>query len=535
MMPKTRELLDKFLDERDGAREKVGYERGDEVSYPVIHNLYLNYQKEWYDYANAARLENFAEQNQMLAKYNPDWKRACYGPFPPYGASMRSYKLTETMGSPSDERLSQIVFTGFCQFEDYPHTCAYQTYRGVFSAGTILLHTPDLRIYPEQYTGGGGGCTDGHVKYANPPFGRRVFPKYFHTTHARDYVYNAACKTDNGYRFWDTYGFMKRDIPMHEHEQFVRDWKYVLAHKPKKLHKSALIVAEVPDDEFVYDMEFVTNYGQHFFYNRSEEGIAYAYQVSRELGLPCGAFARWNTLLSVTEEEVDTIVLPSLRGVDERVKAKIRRLYEKGVNLIAVSYVDGLEDIFGVKSAPQTVVIRNLSNGEKTESCYPFKDDALYESDGAKVLMSASSVPAIFQKGNAVLVNFPICSMGRTYFRQSANLGRITNSELLKEIFGGVLCQFSAQLIRGEKECGVTLFEDEKGDTLNTVIDYSNYEVIRQEIAEEKTIVINDSGYADAVCVDGKPLRRLIKNGTLSGVVVSLRAHESAIIKLIKK
>jgi hypothetical protein len=228
-------------------------------------------------------------------------------------------------------------------------------------------------------------------------------------------------------------------------------------------------------------------------------------------------------------------VLPSLRGASEQVLAKIRDLYAKGVNLLAVSYVDGLEDLFGVKYAPQSVVIRELISGNVNEPCYPFKDDALYESDGARVLMTASGVPAIFRNGNTALVNFPICSMGRTYFRQSANLGRITNSELLKELFGGVLCQFSSQFVRAEKDCGVTLFEDEHGNSMLAVIDYSNYDTARQEIGEEKTIEINVGSYADAVCVDGKRMRRLIQNGTLCGVVVTLRPHESALIKLIKK
>lgn len=535
LMPKMRALLDKFLDERDGAREVVGYERDGVVSYPVINNLYLHYQKEWYDYANAARLQNFAEQNEMLGKYNPNWKRACYGPYPVYGASMRSYKLIETMGSPYDDRLSDTVFTGFCQYEDYPHSCAYQTYRGAFGAGTIILHAPKLRLYPEQYTGGGGGCTDGHVKFANPPFGKRVFPKHFHTTHAREYVYNTACKTEEGYRYWSSYGFMKRDIPAAEHEQFVKDWKYVLQHKPQKQKKGMLMVAEFPDADNVYDMQFVPNHGQHFFYNRSEEGVAYAYQISREFGLPCGAFSKWETLLTITAEDVDVLVLPSLQGVSADVLQKIRNLHEQGVRLIATSRVDGLEDLFGVRYSPTEVTIRTLEAEGKVENCYPFLDTALYASAGAKVVMTASEVPAIFVNGNTALVNIPVCSMGRTYFRQSANLGRITNSELLKETFGALLCNFSSPLAKAEQDVGITLFEDENGNDMLLVVDYSNYDSARQESVEEKYVQLNVNTYASAKCVDKKPLRQLQEAGTLRGLTVGLKPHESALIRLIKK
>ena len=71
-------------------------------------------------------------------------------------------------------------------------------------------------------------------------------------------------------------------------------------------------------------------------------------------------------------------------------------------------------------------------------------------------------------------------------------------------------------------------------NTLILAIDYSEHDDAKIYMATEKTVYLNKKTYRDAQCLDGKPLRRLIsKDGTLDGVVVTLRRHESALIRLI--
>ncbi|MBQ7983019.1 MAG: hypothetical protein IJ302_05590, partial [Clostridia bacterium] len=128
-MPKTVALLNEFLDSMDGAREKVGYVRGERVRDCHIAALHKYYQNDWYTLLQSRVTACFAEQNKAFGAVNPGFKRACYGPFNVYVAHMRTSKLSEATGLASDNTLSDVIYTGFAQFEDYPYSCAYQTYR----------------------------------------------------------------------------------------------------------------------------------------------------------------------------------------------------------------------------------------------------------------------------------------------------------------------------------------------------------------------------------------------------------------------
>ena len=176
-----------------------------------------------FDVAAKAGYVGFSRQNELFRSYNPNFKRACYGPFNVYTSTMRTYKESEMYGFETGDTLSDAIYTGFAQFEDYPASCAYQTYRGAFGAGTTLTNAPRLTIYPEQYTTSRGGIIDGAVYFAHPPIGAYRVPLWFNTTHAREYVYNTPTKPPDGFRYWGTYGFMNADFSPEETEAFVRD------------------------------------------------------------------------------------------------------------------------------------------------------------------------------------------------------------------------------------------------------------------------------------------------------------------------
>ena len=534
-MPELRNLLDKFLDEREdeGAREKVGFVRGGEMTQDALDNLYKYYQHEWYDYAGAAISKCFREQNKTFSEINPTWKRAHYGPINIYATMLRSYPLARTYGFDVSDFLSNELFTGFCQFEDYPASCAYQTLRGPFGVGTFLAKFPRLVIYPEQYKSGIGGCIDGHVKHANPPLGKYDMPLWFNTTLSRDYVYNAAVKTKDGYRFWNTYGFMHSDHPEQQDEVFIKDWKYVLRHKPLSMHKSPVFFAEFPEEEDLYETEFVPDNLQHAVYNPSEEGIAHLYETSRLFGLPMGAYAAWDALDTLTKDDTDLIILPTTKGLSKERLDKLRALYAEGVSLFATSLVDGLEDIFGVEYAPEKKRIYTLETDGCVEDVYPFTETFNYKSAGASVRMSASGNPVYFVNGRAALLNLPAYSVGRIHFKEHAYLGRATNSDLYYEATARLLRELSSPLATADCKCGITLFKDECGNDILLTIDYSRHDQSELNKEREYTVTLN-ADYTDCVCLDGKPIRKLVSDsGRLDGIVVTLRQHESALIKLV--
>ena len=530
-MPKTVELLNEFLDTTEGARELVGYTRGGRVTDDHIAALHKYYQNAWYELLQSRVAACFAEQNETFTAINPKFKRACYGPFNVYVSHMRTSNLSESTGLASDDRLSDVIYTGFAQFEDYPYSCAYQTYRGAFGAGATLVNSPRLAIYPEQYKSARGGCIDGAVYYANPPIGAYVMPDWFNTSLTREYVYNTARKTEDGFAYWNTYGFMKSDLSDAEMDPFVRDWKYVLRHQPKRPYRSAVYVCQFDPEDNSFDGAYP---GWRTPFNRSEEGVGYLYEVSRLAGLPSGFYASWETLLTVTAEDTDVVVLPSTRGVGEEVIAHIRALYEAGVSLIAVGRVDGLEDLFGVRYAPREVHFCGIDANGEHEAVYPFREPARYDACDAEVLMTADGTPVLYRRDRALLYNISPAAVGRAYFYADCQNARSSISPLLRRTSIALMRELSAPTaVCTTENCGVTLFEDTNGSTMLLVIDYSAHDQAKRNTVSEKTVMLTGIDMHGAAAVDGRPLRRLIgESGRLDGITVTLHPHESALIRL---
>ena len=81
---------------------------------------------------------------------------------------------------------------------------------------------------------------------------------------------------------------------------------------------------------------------------------------------------------------------------------------------------------------------------------------------------------------------------------------------------------------------GITMLKDVSGNTILVAIDYSRHDQSELELERESVIRFNEGEYTDAESVTGIPMRKLIsKSGRLDGIVITLRQHESAIIKLI--
>ncbi|MEA4888971.1 MAG: hypothetical protein VB070_05870 [Clostridiaceae bacterium] len=537
-------IVARFLDERPDIREQVGFHDGEAFTRQHLERLLKCAMNEWHAWANRYFLECFRRQNRYFTERNPKFKRASYGPYSVYGIPMHTNHFIDHFGFPQGRPLAEDVFTGFCQFEDYPCSCAYQTYRGAFSAATILLHNPGLAIYPEQYTTSEGGCLDGLVKFAAPPLGAYKVPLWFNTTHAREYVYNTAYRDAEGYHYLDQYGFMQRDLKPQDLEYFVRHWKTVLDHKPERPLRTTCFVAECdPADDRVEDWAKDKIGYQHIF-NVSDSGLGFIYEVSRMCGLPCGFMANWDAVTTLTADDCDLIVLPSTASAPPEAIAQIRRLYKAGVSLFAVSSVDGLEDIFKVKPARRTVPVSTITdkNGG-IEYILPLEAEFNYTTDCGEVPIYAGKEPVLIKNGRAVLLNAAPSYIGRNYNLELSHLGGFeSTSRLLRNVCAGILRQISSPLAwtdtaHGETCTGLSLFRDKQGREILLSIDYSDHDPdsVDNRITETTVFFGRNNWHAIKCCenTDTEQASPLIENGVLRGVMFRLRMHESCIIELV--
>ena len=81
---------------------------------------------------------------------------------------------------------------------------------------------------------------------------------------------------------------------------------------------------------------------------------------------------------------------------------------------------------------------------------------------------------------------------------------------------------------------GITMLKDTSDNTILLAIDYSRHDQSELSLARESVIKFNEGEYTDAESITGIPMRKLISgSGRLDGIVLTLRQHESAIVKLI--
>lgn len=548
--PVFREYLHEFMDLHPEFAEKITYKKNSnsefkaapifdesgrtpvykDFTYENLDNLMKVCHEEWMEFALLKLLQNFREQNDEIKKLNPDFKRSAYGPFNQYVNPTLSYHTVKAMGNLPYESLAEDVYTGFAVFEDYPGSCAYQTYRGAFAVMTILLHCPNLKLYPEQYKGGSGGCIDGAVKFAHAPMGKNNPPLYFNTTHAFEFVYNTPRKTEDGYFYWTSYGFHRPDFLPDMMNKLVRDWGTVNRIKPEKPMKTTAMITEYTDAEDIYDGSIINYHGHTNIYNRSEEGHGYIYECLREAGLNAPFAMKFDTLDCLSSDECDILVIPTVKEASDKAVDRIRKLYESGVSLFAVSDIDGLEDIFGVKKAEKTVNIDTLVRSDGAEEgIYP--NDALfkYEADGADVILSTDNgMPVLLRHGNAVLLNASISTLGHECSVASPGKSRKNVSLLLRDTVKTVLREIANPLAVG-KNVGVTLFEDKNGGKHMLCIDYSLYDNNRKKV---KTAVVKLGAKVKEISCDRKHYSILDDEGYISELRFPIRFHEAVMFDI---
>lgn len=490
---------------------------------------------QWYDYCTKLKAQKHEKATRILRELNPKIKRAGYGPFNQYASATGSYHSATALTRKPDNSMADEQ-DGFFVYEDYPFACNYQTYRGTFCLATTLLHSPQTVLYPEQYKGGDskkglGGCIDGAVKFAHAPMGAYRTLPYQLSTHAFEFVFNTAQRVSGGYRYWNTYGFHRPDYPHAKWDRVVKDWKYVLDYKPMRPFKTHGYLAEYTIQEDIFDTEVESMHAILGIKNRSEDSHGYLHDCSREGGLNAGFAIRFETLKELESTECDMLYIPTLKGVEPEVAAQLRRLYEQGVGLVAVSDVDGLEDIFGVVRRNRKATVDTLEVGEDMEYIYPLETEFYYDSADAQVLATANGEPLVLCKGRAMLINAPLTDIGYECYEGFNGKVKKNVSPLLKESMIRFLRNLVQPCVLGLERLGPTLFETEKGDTVLMAIDYSPMDNIDRE-ARPVTVELNQKGFQNTVS-DRNVMILRDENGDICRLRFNILPQETVFIKLL--
>lgn len=484
--PGVKSIIDEFFKENPSYLNKTVYNIGDEkITDEVFADIKRVCDKELTEYINARTETLVVERNRKIKELNPNAKRSIYGPLPPYNFPTITYHSLKYFGFPQNDCLTDEYYSGFSVFEDYPFSCSYQTYRGPFAAMTILVNQPSFTLYPELYTGSKGGCIDGAVKNAHAPMGDYDCPPYQNSTLAFEYVYNTAYKTSEGFAYWNTYGFHRGLDTCEYINEFVKNWHNVSEHKPVRPLKSiAYIVDYDGDDEAIF--------GGFNYYNQSEGGQTVVYECARESGVPSGFGLKFEALSTLTENDCDVLVIPSLAKADEKYIAEIRRLYNAGINLIAVSNIGGLEDIFGVEKAPLSETVRKIEYEGETEFVYNTEANFAYvpTSNSVVTVTANDGIPVIITTKRTAIVNTALLSLGSS---DNSKIGVIKGTfivgDLIRKAITENIIRLSSPKAFGEN-VGITLFEDEHGNRMLLAINYTPFDN-REHGVKEAIVKIN--------------------------------------------
>ncbi len=526
-------VLEAFMEENPEIAEKIGYTVGCcDFTFEHYVALCKEHLNEWCEYQNQNALELVKKQNEELRKINPNFRRSIYGPLALYYAPTLSYHTVKN-NMMTVKHLEDTVYTGFAILEDYPYSCSYQTYRGAFFMMTLLLHCPDVVVYPEQYKECGGGCIDGAVKFAHAPMGEFDMEVYYNTTLTYEYVFNTPYRLPQGFRYWETYGFHRPDFTNEAMNRLVLDWKAVIKNKPLKPLRTMAFLSEFDDAENSFEIRCSNNNSfKTYINNRSEMGEAILFECSRMCGVPNGFAVGFDALGEMKADECDVLVIPSMKNVSAETKTEIRRLYNEGVNLIAVSDVEGLEDIFGV----------TLNKRDRTINCVLYEGNSEFIREGNAELLynpmpdsfvcmtSDENDPLIICTERTAVINAEVIAMGAD---DSTHLGGVTThfivGELVRKALSDVVLKLSQPVVQG-KNVSVTAFETVDNRIMILAIDYSAFD--NRELKEKMVSVeINLNNIKDVVS-DAEFFAGRI-DGCVKEIMFDIKPHEAKFFELI--
>ena len=365
----------------------------------------------WEEYLDQYCIDQEKWMRETLARIrtvNPEALLALYGPFAIYASACKGPDVTKLHGNTTTG--PDVV--GFWQFEDYPIACGYAIERGSFCLTACVMNMPEgSRIYPEIYSVNRlkRGCPDGAVFYAHPPFGDfSEAPDSEGKTFARrvlNYVYGSAYYKNGKFSYWKERGFQCCNFPEAWFDSLLKIWGFVLDHEPERPLRSFGYVS--PNSSLKKTpISFIHNQGGRLVVRRTgtEDG-PYLFEEAVEASSGNGFQLMEEEILSLTADQVHTLVLPPLGGMDPEIIAKIRSLHSEGVNLLCFENAGTLEDLFGIRdTGVKRTITRITPTGSFCKNMSEYCDDerctGTYEATTAEVLLQAE-IPVLTRKKNA--------------------------------------------------------------------------------------------------------------------------------------
>ncbi len=417
----------------------------DEESFRI---LATDYWPQWLDFANERFNKRLKGLLGKLQDINPKIELAGYGPGAIYAAHYKGKEFVRY------NRGRSLMRRGFQQYEDYPMACRYGIERGTYYLTSSLMALPDSRIYPEIYTTGIGGCPDGAVFYAHPPFSKRLSNDPLRIKRRIfDYAFASAYYTGKGFEYWRKRGFQTCGFDRPRYEALLKAWRTVRDYPPERPLKCAAFVYSEESWRANSSRTVLEKHGQTIIDVRktSGEAVPFAYEMSRKRQALAGFLLDMENLPGLNENQTGLLVLPPLSGVSQKYLDVIRGLHAKGVNLLAFEDVSGLEDLFGVKDSGEFRRVTRLKAVNSfldgmNEYCDEPLCEGKYEADGAEVLIEAE-IPVLLLKSNrrgkAALFNVPPTLVRDDQLHERLGYGKESISELINAAAGEIVKQLS--------------------------------------------------------------------------------------------
>lgn len=484
----------------------------------------------WIEFAHEKIREVFARQTAELKEKNPEQRRCSYGPWPAYHSNLKGGYSIKWYGF-DPEKLHE-TFDGFLQFEDYPYSSAYSSYSCAWTLMTTKLLDRKVKIYPELYFSFPDACPDPAVTEAYPPFGGSECPIHFPGTQICEYVYNTPFFRDGKFGYWTDYGFSIFsfiDKPKQRAKEILTLWGSILENKPARPKKTTVFLYDFNSTEDRYEYETSPDH----FYNISEANESYVYGIMKSAGLTGGFTTKFDDFLKLSEADISCIVLPDMTYASEKVKEKVRELHSKGVTLIAVSKVTGLEDLFGVKEKARYAFVNSVYDGCEKEIVTPLNAEFFYSAGTGKTELYASDgIPVVICTENTILINACLAQLGIDMLAHIAYHGRPNISTLISKTLTKEIKRRVFSLAVSDEGTGSALLETENGETLLVLTDYSKYDQNDIDTPKRHHVMFNIDEFTDAFAVNGTDMTKLCKEGVMKGLSVMLKPHETVIIKL---
>lgn len=488
----------------------------------------------WTQYHNEKVKPQYLEKWDKIQQINPNVKRFAYGPYPAYTCRHSSAYIAKWYGI--DISSMKDVYNGFMKFEDYPYICGYATHICGWTLSTIKLMAKDLCVAPELYDSLGVDCPDPHVIYAKPPKGEIYARPYQTVTQLYEYLYNTAIYDNGEFRYWQDGLINMYDHKSYEPEKrytdFLKAWGFYLKNKPNKPIPSVGYIADFSPKDDVREPDL----DQDIIYNMSLTAMSFVHSVHSESGLPTGFVTDFNSVMNLTKDDVQVLVVPSLYDAAPELKAHIRKLYKDGVSLIATGNVDGLEDIFGVKPDEHKEFVTSISYKGETENIYPYNCTFRYTAvnSAQPVVLTKSGQSAVVIEGDrTLLINSSVGHLGIDTLMQLEEMCRKNISKLLYNACRDFLLRsINVGVTVVSEKVGVKAVLSKVGDLLVMLTDYTTSSDFCQKNALVKfsSIDVCDIDYID---YDDHPIDMNIlrHNEKIEGFNVTIRSKETLIFK----